>query len=452
MALAAPERATPDDTVVALSSAPGASARAVVRLSGARAWALAGEVFAPATPRAGALRAGAPRAGAREDGALRLPGWPPAPAVAVWLRAPRSYTGQDVVELWVPGAPPLVRRLLLVLEGAGARPAAPGEFTRRAFLTGRLDLTQAEAVLALTTAEDAALARAALRALAGGARGRVDEVKAALTDVLAHVEAAIDFSEEEIDHAPGAALAARLDAAAAAVRALLAAGRARPAAGTEPVVALVGPANAGKSSLLNALCGAPAALVSPHAGTTRDVIGASWRLPSGRVARLLDTAGEKPAAGEVEARALDLARAAAASADLVVQVVDGLDPRLPGPGAGDALVVTTKADLAPPCDGLRTSAVTGEGLLALGQAVDAALAGRSATPDLAGTARQEAHLGRALEAVARAADLLRGQDPARAELAAVELGAALEALGELTGAVTTDDVLDRVFGQFCIGK
>lgn len=449
MALAAPERGTPDDTVVALSSAPGASARAVVRLSGPRAWALAGEVFAPAT-----ARAGGPRAGSREDGALRLPGWPPAPAVAVWLRAPRSYTGQDVVELWVPGAPPLVRRLLLVLEAAGARPAAPGEFTRRAFLTGRLDLTQAEAVLALTTAEDAALARAALRALAGGARGRVDEVKAALTDVLAHVEAAIDFSEEEIDHAPGAALAARLDAAAAAVRALLAAGRARSAAGTEPVVALVGPANAGKSSLLNALCGAPAALVSPHAGTTRDVIGASWRLPSGRVARLLDTAGEKPATSEVEARALDLARAAAASADLVVQVVDGLDPRPPAAtGQGDALIVTTKADLAHSRgDGLRTSAVTGEGLLALGEAVDAALAGRGAAPELTGTARQEAHLGRALEAVARAADLLRGQDPARAELAAVELGAALEALGELTGAVTTDDVLDRVFGQFCIGK
>ncbi|MCO5167262.1 MAG: 50S ribosome-binding GTPase [Planctomycetes bacterium] len=451
MPLAAPGRGTPDDTVAALSSAPGASARAVVRLTGPRAWALAGEVFAPAPGRAGARPPGAVRAGARVDGALRLPGWPPAPAVAVWLRGPRSYTGQDLVELWVPGAPPLVRRLLLALEAAGARPAAPGEFTRRAFLAGRLDLTQAEAVLALTTAEDAAGARAALRALAGGAREGVDAAKAALTDVLAHVEAAIDFSEEDIDHLPGAALAARLDRAGAALRALLGAGEARPQARTEPVVALVGPANAGKSSLMNALSGLPAALVSPHAGTTRDVLAAAWRLPSGRVVRLLDTAGEKPAVGEVEARALDLARAAAASADVVVQVVDGLDPRLPaGPGA---LVVVTKADVAPAAVGRpRTSVVTGEGLLALGEAVDAALSARGAAPDLTGTARQEAHLDRALEAVGRAADLLRGQDPARAELAAVELEAALEALGELTGAVTTDDVLDRVFGQFCVGK
>src|SRR5688500_1478867 len=192
MALAARELPTVDDTIAALSSPPGAAERAVVRLSGPRAWELAGGVFAPWPP--------APWR--RAAGALRLPGWPDAPAVALAFRAPRSYTGQDVVELWAPGAAPLVRRLLLELEAAGARPAAPGEFTRRAFLAGRLDLTQAEAVLALTTSEDAADLRAALRALAGGVGARVDAVKAALVDVLAHVEAAIDFAEEEIDHLP----------------------------------------------------------------------------------------------------------------------------------------------------------------------------------------------------------------------------------------------------------
>ncbi len=441
MPLAAPDLLTPDDTIVALSSPPGASARAVVRLSGPRAWALAGEVFAPLPP--------APRA--RVDGALRLPGWPAADAVAVGFRAPRSYTGQDLVELWVPGAPPLVRRLLLTLEAAGARQAAPGEFTRRAFLAGRLDLTQAEAVLALTSAEDAAGLRAALRALEGGVRARVDALKAALVDVLAHVEAAIDFADEDIDHLPGAQLALRLDQAAADLRVLLGAERARPRAGTEPVVALVGPANVGKSSLLNALCGQQVALVSDVPGTTRDVVAGRWRLPSGRIVRLLDTAGEKDAAGDVEAESLARARAAAASADLVLRVVDGLAPAGP---EGTGLVVVTKADLAPAAGpGLRTSAVTGQGLVELGRAVDAALsADVGATSDLTGSARQEAHVARAVDAVARAADLLRGADPARAELAAVDLGDALEALGQLTGAVTTDDVLDRVFGQFCIGK
>lgn len=440
MPLSAPDVTTPADTIVALSSPPGASPRAVVRLSGPRAWSLAAGVFSPAptTPRA------------RVEGALRLPGWPSADAVAVAFRAPRSYTGQDVVELWVPGAPPLVRRLLLVLEAAGARPAAPGEFTRRAFLAGRLDLTQAEAVLALTTAEDQAGLRAALRALEGGVRARVDEVKAALLDVLAHVEAAIDFSDEDIDLAPGDVLAARLDEAAARLRALLGAGRARPA-GTEPVVALVGPANAGKSSLLNALCGAPLAIVADAPGTTRDVVAGAWRLPSGRLVRLLDTAGDKEAAGALEAEALSCARAAAESADVVVRVVDGLAP---APVEGDGLVVVTKADLAPGVGGgLRTSVVTGEGLDELARAVDAALSsGADPASDLVGSARQEAHIARAHEAVGRAAELLRGDDPARAELAAVDLGEALEALGQLTGAVTTDDVLDRVFGQFCIGK
>lgn len=447
MPLAAPDLTTPDDTIVALSSPPGASPRAVVRLSGPRAWGLAGGVFTPAPT--------APRR--RAEGALRLPGWPAAPAVALGFRGPRSYTGQDLVELWVPGAPPLVRRLLLVLEAAGARQAAPGEFTRRAFLAGRLDLTQAEAVLALTTAEDGAGLRAALRALEGGVRARVDAAKAALADVLAHVEAAIDFTDDDIDHLPGAALAARLDDAATTLRGLLGAGRARPQAGTRPVVALVGPANAGKSSLLNALCGAPVALVTDVAGTTRDVVAGAWRLPSGRVVRLLDTAGEKAAAGEVEAEALARARGAADSADLVLRVVDGARP---GPveaahsARSDERVVITKADLAPRATaGLRTSALTGEGLGALGRAVDLALsAGAGPVSDLASSARQEAHLARTLEAVAGAVDLLRGPDPARAELAAVDLGTALEALGQLTGAVTTDDVLDRVFGQFCIGK
>lgn len=443
MALSAPSVPSVDDTIAALSSPPGASARAVVRLSGPRAWDLAAAVFAPWPA----------RPWTRACGALRLPGWPDAPTVALGFRGPRSYTGEDAVELWVPGAPPLVRRLLLVLGELGARPAGPGEFTRRAYLAGRLDLTQAEAVLALTTAESEAGLRAALRALEGGVRARVDRLKAALLDVLAHVEAAIDFADEDIDHLPGALLAARLEAALEGVRALARDARARPQAGAEPTVALVGAANAGKSSLLNALAGAPVALVSPVAGTTRDVVAASWRLPSGVVVRLLDTAGEKDAQGSIEADALERGRAAAASADLVLHVVDGT---IAGETRPAGLVVVTKRDLGPSVveGDVRTSAVTGEGLDALGRLVERALLGGTGGPgaDLVGTARQEALLRTAGEAITRAGELIGGSDPARAELASIDLGAALEALGELTGAVTNEDVLDRVFGQFCIGK
>jgi tRNA modification GTPase len=443
---------SPQDTIAAISSPPGASARAVVRLSGERAWALAGRVFAPLPERGWRWR----------DGALTLPGWPPAPATAVVFRAPRSYTGEDLVELWVTGAPPLVRRLLLTLTEAGARLAERGEFTRRAFLAGRLDLTQVEAVLTLTTSDDARAARGALRALGGGLGRAIDFAKAELVEVIAHVEAAIDFSEEDLDLAAPASLAGRLDAVGHALGEVRGAGARRPSAGTLPRVALRGPANAGKSSLFNALLGRAAALVADGEGTTRDVVEAEWTLPGGRKALLLDTAGDLASApgaadaGSLDARATDRARAAEAEADLVVWVVDGERGALPAPA--DALPVITKADLEPlPLEeggSLRLSSVTRVGLAALGEAVEARLWGEGpgAAGDLLGSARQEGLLLRAEEALGRASGLLRGRDPARAELAAVDLAEALDALGELTGEVTRDDVLGRIFAGFCVGK
>ncbi len=440
---------TASDTIVALSSPPGSSSRAVIRLSGPDAFSLAGQLFTPLPERGWRHRIGE----------LRLSDWPAAPASAITFRAPKSYTGEDVVELWVPGAPPLTRRLLLELQERGARLADRGEFTRRAFLGGRLDLSQAEAVLALTTSENARSLRAALRSLAGGVSARIDEIKTGLLDVRAHVEAAIDFSEEEIDLATPGSLARTLDELVRDLDALDAASTRRPQARGQAVVALRGPANAGKSTLFNALLDRDTSLVSEQAGTTRDVVEGLWTLPGGEAVRLLDTAGHKAADSAVEANALAAADEAAESADLQLVVIPGhgtggdselLEPEKP------QLQVLTKSDLGDDSStqaGVRVCALTGAGLAALAKEVEERLfAGSGHASDLLGSARQAEHLRIAREALVRASSMLASEDPARAELSAVDLAEGLDALGALTGEVTTDDVLDRIFGAFCIGK
>ncbi|HBP23490.1 MAG TPA: tRNA uridine-5-carboxymethylaminomethyl(34) synthesis GTPase MnmE, partial [Planctomycetes bacterium] len=194
------------DTIVALSSPVGPAPRAVVRLSGPRARELARSLLPDALDL---------RPWRLTPSQLRLPDWPSAPCAVLSCPAPRSYTGEDVVELWVPGAPPLVRRLLVTLQERGARLADRGEFTRRAFLGGRLSLLEVEAVLALTSAADAEASRAALRVLEGGVGAELEALKQALLDLRAHVEAAIDFSEEELDLADEEQLARRLERLAA---------------------------------------------------------------------------------------------------------------------------------------------------------------------------------------------------------------------------------------------
>lgn len=420
----------------------------MIRLSGPRSHALAQALF-PALGAQGFTRV---------DGALELPGWPPVPAAALRFDAPRSYTGEDAVELWLPGAPPLLSATLDALVAAGAERARPGEFTRRAFLHGRLDLTQAEAVLALTSAEDGDLAAAAARSLAGGVGARIQTARDALTDVRALLEAAVDFDDEDVPLTPSPELARSLDATARELG-VLEARLVSHAPRSLPHVALSGAPNAGKSTLWNALTRG-AALVSPEVGTTRDVLEASWTLPGGREVLLLDTAGQDDAPrGAVDAAAQALTQEALAGADLRLFAVDRQDPgpwrarfaALPEP----RLLVWTKADLpAPtPAEGLLCSATRGDGLPELAAAVEAALAPRAAVgADVYMSDRQRGHLRDALQATHAAAALVAGDDPARTELAAFEVQAALEALGALVGEVTTDDVLDRIFGQFCIGK
>ncbi|MBL4844906.1 MAG: 50S ribosome-binding GTPase, partial [Planctomycetes bacterium] len=352
-----------EDTIVALSSPPGASACAVVRLAGPAAWTLAHGLFDPFPARPRRMR----------RGSLRLPGWPPAPAACLGFRGPASYTGQDLVELWVPGSPPLIEALLQTLQEAGARLADRGEFTRRAFHAGRVDLVQVEAVLALTAAATAEEARGAVRALEGGVGRRIEAGKQTLLDVLAHVEAAIDFSEDELDLTAEETLAQHLETVAISLAELRREATGRTPRAHLPRVVLRGPPNAGKSTLFNRLTAARA-LVSTQAGTTRDVLERRWALPSGRAVLLVDTAGT---GGEIlpsslEAEAGQEAEASAAGADLVLWVSVEAEP--PPESGAPQLWISSQRDRSEvpplPDTALGISAESGAGLSDLAEAVE----------------------------------------------------------------------------------
>ena len=406
-----PSSAEPE-TIVAPATPPGGGLRAVVRVGGPRAVALAGA----------------------------RPG-------AVVFRAPRSYTREDLVEVHLPASPPLVDRLVRDLVQAGARLARPGEFTLRAFLNGRLDLAQAEAVERLVAAEDEAERRAALRQLEGEFSRRLRAVEQALLDLAADAEAALDFSDDDIEIVPPAAAADRARAILGDLRALVADTAAAPARDGRPRVVLHGRPNAGKSTLFNALAGQDA-IVSPTAGTTRDLLEADADV--GLPVRLIDAAGVGEGQAGLEAEGARRAREAAASADLVLFVVDPADPA-ERPRGWPCVAVESKADLHPGAaspGALRVSAKTGEGLPALRRGVRAALEAGSASAAFTVSLRQRALLREAEEALSRAPDAA----VAGLELAALELRSALAALGAITGREVGEDLLDRVFSRFCLGK
>lgn len=459
-----PVGGTLGETIAALASPAGASPRAIIRLSGSAAFAIASAVLAePAALSGPGFR--------RVEAAFLIPqdaAWPAVRGALYRFEAPRSYTGEDVVELHVPGSPPWIAALLRALRRAGARDAAPGEFTRRAFINGRLDLTQAEAVLAMTSGEQAAAVALAARTLRGGLRERIDAAKEALIELVAYVEAGIDFSEDEVDLLSPAAALDLVDRAREVLRDVLARSARFGAQRAEPIVALRGRANAGKSTLVNALAGEERAVTSPQAGTTRDVVGTRVSLGGLRL-RLVDVAGEKEAADALEEEALARSRAALEDADLVLHL-RAADERERGEAesllaaAQDEreLVVVSKGDLlgasarrALPPGALVVSSVSGEGLAELAARIRERFAGEG--PGLAGldfvtSARQAGLLEACLEALAQASESLALPGEERWELAMVDLHEALAALGEVTGAVATDDILDAIFGRFCIGK
>jgi tRNA modification GTPase len=379
----------------------------------------------------------------------------PLPADLYLWPAPASYTGQDVAELHLLSCPPLVDLLVAELLQAGARPAQPGEFTLRAFLAGKLDLTRAEAVQAVVAAGDEGELRQALAQLAGGMAGPLQGLRDDLLDLLADVEAGLDFADEDISFVGQEETLKRLANGLARLTLLRRQLEQRAVCDRPFRVVLAGRPNAGKSSLFNALAGA-SALVSPEPGTTRDYL--LHTLTLGEVAvEVVDTPGWQAGGDAVESAAQELGREQARQADLVVLCLEaGVPPRaaeegLLGQERPPVVAVATKCDLAAAPPGiLATSAVTGAGLDALRSLLAERARGRPRPALAPSLARCRHHVEACLGHLRRAHSVVLFEDPA--ELLALELREAIEQLGQMVGAVYTDDLLDRIFSRFCIGK
>ncbi|HXG45006.1 MAG TPA: tRNA uridine-5-carboxymethylaminomethyl(34) synthesis GTPase MnmE [Gemmatimonadales bacterium] len=444
------------DPIAALATPPGRSALAVIRLSGRGVFEVASRVirgFVVEPPRVARLAPFVDAAGELVDRGIYL-AYP----------APRSYTGEDQVELMCHGGTLVPARLLAALQAAGARPALPGEFTRRAVLNGKLDLVQAEAIGDLVEARVTAQARAALHQLDGALSRRIAALRPLLLELQAALSYEIDFPDEDDGPVPRSRLAETLDTVARRLDQLLATapGAARVREGA--VVVLAGPPNSGKSSLFNALLGLDRALVTELPGTTRDAIEAPADF-HGWPIRLVDTAGLGEAQDRVDALGQAMSRRYIAAADLVLECHDGsiteadFRERRVAWGIADegrVLRVRTKADLPPPASGgeVRVSAVTGEGLDRLRALVAERLFGEAVPlADLEPALTRDRHrvaLARAREAVEAARHHLAPEGDA--VLAAHHVREAMLALDELIGPVDIEDVLDRLFATFCVGK
>lgn len=467
-------------TIAAVSSPFGEGAIALLRVSGPEALRVAGRVCR--------LRSGrevgemAPRSVHRarfEDPAGRTLD----DGLITVYRAPHSYTGEDLVELSCHGGLLVTRRVLDALLAAGARPAEPGEFTRRAFLHGKLDLTQAEAVMDVIRAGTDLALRAAEEQLAGRLGQRVEALRKDLLGLVAHVEAFIDFPEEGIDPDTGAALLARADGILAGLDALLATADQGRILREGVRTVIYGEPNVGKSSLLNALVGHERAIVSEIPGTTRDTIEEFLNV-RGLPLRLVDTAGlREETADAVEREGVARTRATLARADLALHVVDASQVKAEGGrwksegpenAAAAEVLVLNKTDLGvhpswrqmvnaqsspssalrpPPSALVTVSCRTGEGLSDLADAIFQKVTGGAVVWNDAAPAVNARHancLRRAREALAAGRALLAaGESP---EFAAVDLRAALDAVGEVVGGTDTENILGEIFATFCIGK
>ena len=440
-----------NETIAAIATAPGRGGVAVVRISGPDAFRVAAAVCG--------RRVEAAQAGRFFHSTFRDPacGSPLDDGLLLVFAAPRSYTGEDVVELQGHGGSVAPRRVLEACLAAGARLARRGEFTERAFLNGRLDLGAAEAVIDLVDAKTARAADDAVARLAGAASRPFERMYADAIDLSSRVEHALDFSEDELPPGFDAALAAGVDALSSRVEAKLSTAREGRILREGALVVLAGPPNAGKSSLLNALLGADRAIVSATAGTTRDAIE-DWAEIGGWPVRLVDTAGLRATGDAVEAEGVARAEDLIARADLVLRLSSAdAEPSAAG-AAGDSpreIRVCSKCDLGAmsPSGARRVSARTGEGLDALRGDIANRLAKLAARRDEETgadvTTRQRACLLDAQGALARARSALDLPDLV---LAANELRAAAEAIGRVLGKVYSDDLLDALFSCFCVGK
>lgn len=468
-----------NDTIAAISTPLGEGAIAVLRMSGPRAVEIAGQVFR------GKVRAEDAPARVQHFGAIWDEERKLDDVLLTVFRAPRSYTGEDVVEIAGHGGVLVVRRILDLLLKNGARSAEPGEFTQRAYLSGKMDLTQAEAVMDLITAQTDLALRAAAEQLEGRLGARIRGLRERLVELLAHVEAFIDFPDEDIDPDTGDALRAKLDAARAETTALLAtAGQGRVLReGVRTVI--YGAPNVGKSSLLNLLLGYERAIVSARPGTTRDVIEEVINL-RGYPLRLVDTAGIRESDDEIERAGMARTRQQVERADLVLHLADASAPR-GGSGAGDSpakvsagdspaapggspgetvaggspaplLLVLNKSDLGEHpgwagVEAVRISCLQNAGLTALEDAIIARITGGHAAHrdwSVAINARHQACLAKALDDIQAAHRALT--DGLSPEFIAEELRGALDAVGEVVGKADSEEILGKIFSTFCIGK
>jgi len=452
-----------DDTIVAIASPPGGAVRGVIRLSGPNVTHCLDQSFEVAAGR----QMHHLRRATMLRGWLRVP--PPVGHLEcdlyLWPNE-RSYTRQPAAELHTFGSPPLLDAAMRTLCAAGARLAEPGEFTLRAFLAGRLDLTQAEAVLGVIEAQTRSELRAALTQLAGGLAHPLHQLCQTLMDLLAHLEAGLDFVDESVEFISAGELTSRLEEASNTVANIERQLMERTEREDAPRVMLFGWPNVGKSSLFNALAGDAAAIVSPLQGTTRDYI-TRHVVFGGRELLLIDTAGVDAgdASGDDAAVAAQVAiEAQRAQADLQLFCLDATrqanaweKEQIAANDPQDRLIVATKTDAAdtaktPACD-VPTSARTGHGVAALRRAISERL---DSLPNhelltVANTAtRCHESMRGAARALSRAHQLV--QQNQGEELVAAELRLSLDELGRVVGTVYTDDVLDHIFSRFCIGK
>ena len=470
-----------EDTICAIATPAGEGGIGIVRLSGHQALSIAAGLVR--------LRSGQPLtsvvthtlhlADLLIPASVKQPASPIHPrgsgatelldeALVVYMKAPRSFTGEDVVEIQSHGGWLVLSMLCRACVMAGARLAEPGEFTKRAFLNGRIDLSQAEAVLDTIRARSAASLTAAQRQLRGDLAREVDTAREALLGVLAHLEAGIDFVEEDIEFLQKQELLRTIERVAALVQRLQATAKEGRLLREGARVVIAGRPNVGKSSILNRLLKEDRAIVTAVPGTTRDVIEESVDL-GGLMIHLVDTAGIRDTADIVESEGIKRSRSAQEDADLRIIVIDGSVPLTNDDRSlieqavlAKHVIAINKADLPAQVDvssiggrafAVALSAKTGAGVDALRAAIRSQLVGAGAeTSDgvMVTNVRHQAALDRAGESLRQAAQSISAG--MAAELLAIDMRAAADALGEITGVITTDEILERIFSEFCIGK
>ena len=498
---------TADDTIVAISTPPGRGGIGIVRLSGPHALSIAApmlrlraaattantmdqhptSVARSATDATSAVRAALAANHARFGEFIDPDGNILDQVVATLFAAPHSYTGEDVVEIAAHGSPVILSAIVQQAIARGARLAHPGEFTERAFLSGRIDLTQAEAVRDLIDAQTLQQARVAAQQIGGSLARRIQPIKQSLIELIAALEAGIDFAEDDIDLLPASAIAEKITAVRAPLAALAASFAYGRILRDGITLAIVGRPNAGKSSLFNQLVQRDRAIVTAAPGTTRDTVSERVSL-NGIPVELIDTAGLRDSADEAEALGIIRTREAMADADLVLLIRDVTDTAPPdaallasladrkhllvankidllsnenaAPATGAtpavrAALVANKIDLLPTAtlhpNELAVSALTGVGLPALRDAI-VSLAGNNAhaEPGMLTNIRQQQSIQSSIEALDRALAAVPAAIPH--EMLLLDIYAALRSLDTLTGATTADDLLNLIFSTFCIGK